>query len=109
IHAGGANTSTILDPYGNFPSQVGITTNFCASPAAGTNAFQRPDGKYVVLCGGAAATAVYDPTAGSWATGPVPSGTFGPGAHAIQRDNGTFLVLRGNNTTDHWIYNPNTS
>lgn len=79
----------------------------CGGGAAttGTNAFLRPDGKYVIICGNLTAWGVYDPTANTYTAGTAVGTTFGAGAHAIQRDDGTFLVFRGANTTNHWIYN----
>ena len=107
IHGGGVTSTTILDPYGYFPSIAGPT--IASACTTGTNAFQRPDGRYVILCGGFAVTSVYDPTANTFTVGPVPPAAFGAGAHAIMRDNGTFLVFAGGNSPNHSIYNPNLS
>ncbi len=112
IHAAGSAGSptaltSLFDPWGITALAAG-TAIPCTNAGAGTNAFLRADGKYVVLCGGQIQWFTYNPVAGTYsAVQSVGAGlTFGAGAHAIQRDDGTFLVFRGANTTTHWIYNP---
>jgi hypothetical protein len=58
------------------------------------------------LCGGSGNWGIYNGTANTYAAETALSASFGAGAHAIQRDDGTFLVFAGGNTTTHWLYNP---
>jgi hypothetical protein len=113
VHGNNSGYTSVFDPYGRAtvvagPSFGGVVT----TPAgAGTNAFQRWDGRYIVLGGGTTAWAMYDPSIGT--TGTFISGLgvtypgFGPGSHAIMRDDGNFLVFQGNQgvgSTNYWFY-----
>lgn len=107
INAGGtAGTTALFDPRGITATAAGPAVCGGSAITTGTNAFLRNDGKYVILCGGFTAWGVYDPTANTYTAGTAVGAAFGAGAHAIMRDNGTFLVFRGANTTTHWLYNP---
>jgi len=44
--------------------------------------------------------------AAAYSAGPNLTAAVGAGAHAIQRSNGTFLVVRGNNSTGTNVYDP---
>lgn len=107
INAGGtAGTTALFDPRGITATAAGPAVCGGSAITTGTNVFLRNDGKYVILCGGFTAWGVYDPTANTYTAGTAVGTAFGAGAHAIMRDNGTFLVFRGANTTTHWLYNP---
>ncbi len=110
VHGNGsAGLTSLFDPY-NIQA-VAAGPAICGGGAAttGTNAFLRDDGKYVILCGGLTAWGVYDPTANTYTGGTAVASAFGAGAHAIHRDDGTFIIFRGANTTTHYLYNPYTS
>jgi len=103
---GSAGLATIYDPYGITASTAGNAV--CAGGAAttGTNAILLPGGNYLIMCGGLAATSIYNPTSDVVTVGPpLGTGTFGAGSHALARDDGTFLIFKGNGTSTA-IYNP---
>ena len=101
-----AGLTSLFDPWR--VSAIAAGPAVCGAQAAttGTNAFLRADGKYVIVCGGFPRWGIYDPTANTYTAGTNVATNFGAGAHAIQRDDGTFLVFQGGNSTNHWIYNP---
>lgn len=118
VHGNGsAGLTSVFDPY----NVVAVTAGpaICGGGAAttGTNAFRRQNGKYVILCGGVASGAwgLYDPNvtpanaAGAYSAGATTGTVFGAGAHALLRDDGTFLVFSGGGSTASFIYNPYTS
>jgi hypothetical protein len=110
VHGNGsAGLSSVYDPWNITAAAAGPAVCGGGATTTGTNAFMRPDGKYVIMCGGLTAWGVYDPSAAvaaGYTAGTVVASAFGAGAFAIQRDDGTFLVFRGGSTTTHWIYNP---
>ena len=101
-----AGLTSLFDPWGVTAAAAGPAVCGGGAATTGTNAFMRGDGKYVILCGGLTAWGIYDPTANTYVAGTAVTLAFGAGAHAIARDDGTFLVFRGGNTTDHWLYTP---
>ncbi|MBI2635900.1 hypothetical protein HYW84_01075 [Candidatus Peregrinibacteria bacterium] len=110
INAGGSlGTTSLFDPRGITATAAGPAVCGAGATTTGTNAFLRNDGKYVILCGGLTAWGVYDPTANTYTAGTAVGVAFNAGAHAIMRDNGTFLVFAGGNVTTHWLYNPFTN
>jgi hypothetical protein len=73
----------------------------------GAIAVQRPDGRWLVICGNNTTnTCIYDPVANTAVAGPALTSTSREGAHAIQRGDGTFLIVCGRNTTNTVIYDP---
>jgi hypothetical protein len=107
INGGGTlGVTSLYDPWGITANAGGPAVCGSAAITTGTNAFQRGDGKYVILCGNQTAWGVYDPSTNVYTGGTAVASAFGAGAHALMRDDGTFLVFRGGGTTDHWIYNP---
>jgi hypothetical protein len=108
IHGGSsAGLTSIFDPMGIAPTVAGAAACGAAAVATGTNAILRPDGNYLVMCGGLNATSMFNPVTGAWTVGPTLStGTFGAGSVTLARDDGTFLVLPGNNTANTFVYSP---
>ena len=112
VHANNTNATSIFDPYDVAAAVTGPTV--CTTSTSNyANAFQRPDGRYVIMCGGGTTWGTYDPssatTTGIYTAG-VPTaapGTFGNGAHALQRDDGTFLVLFGGAASTNAVFNAN--
>jgi hypothetical protein len=74
----------------------------------GSHSILRPDGKYLVINGGATATTnIYDPVANTFSTGPtLSSGVAYTGGFSIQRPDGKFLVVNGNHVANTNIYDP---
>ncbi len=103
---GSAGLTSLFDPAGITAVAAGPAVCTAGAATTGTNAFLRPDGNYVIICGNLTAWGVYNPTANTYTAGTAVGTAFGAGAHAIQRDDGTFIVFRGANTTNHWLYNP---
>jgi hypothetical protein len=100
---------------GTVPSSGAGT--FSAGPAVSANASRgshsllRTDGKLLVVLGNNTAnTAVYDPVANTFSSGPSIVGTTSnnadEGTHSIQRPDGKFLVIIGNNSTSTSVYDP---
>ena len=108
-----SNTS-IYDPIANTfttgPALVGTAANLVNN---GAHSIQRPDGKFLVILaggGGASNTSIYDPVVNTFVAGPALVGTAASlaseGSHSIQRPDGKFLVILGNNTSNTSIYDP---
>lgn len=130
VSGGSASTTAIYSPYagsatiGSFILAPGLgfgpkldgtqAAGTCGINGAGSVAIKRQDGKFLILSkGGAGASAVsalYDPVANTMTcrTSNGPSAALGDGAHAIPLQNGKFLIFRGGNTTDAWIYSQDT-
>jgi hypothetical protein len=114
VHGGAVTNTSVFDPFNI--TTVAAGPSLTSAAATGTYAFQRSDGKYVILSGGTPNWGIYDPAAatasgfasGTPATGGAvgPTGAWGAGAHALQRDDGTFLIYQGGGSTNTWIYNP---
>jgi hypothetical protein len=112
VHGNGsAGLTSLYDPWGKGATVAGPAVCGGLTAAGGTNAFLRQDGKYVIICGGLTAWGVYNPTLNTYAAGTAVATAFGPGAHAIQRDDGTFLIFAGGaaGSTVHYLYNPYVS
>ncbi len=79
----------------------------CEINGAGSVAFKRQDGKYVVLSKANAST-VYDPYLNTFtcSTSNGPATALGDGAHAIPMQNGNFLIIVGGNSTASYVYDP---
>ena len=111
VNGGAATSSSVFDPYAITAVAAGPTLTSCTA-TTGTNAFLIGSGSYIIMCGGSANWGIYQPSAataaGYTAGTALPTGTFGAGAHAIQRDDGSFLVFLGGNTSTHYIYYPAT-
>ena len=124
VNGGSTSTTNIYNPNG-VSATIGTFTvgpsldgnqaaNTCGINGAGSVAIRRQDGKYVILskggAGAAAVSALYDPSANTMTcrTSNGPSAALGDGAHAIPLQNGKFLIFRGANTTDAWIYSQDT-
>jgi len=107
IHGGGATTSTLYDPW-NITTAAGPTLTSCTA-TTGTNAFLALSGSYIIMCGGSGNWGIYNGTSNVYTAQTALGANFGAGAHAIQRDDGTFLVFAGGNTTTHWLYNPHSN
>lgn len=104
IHGGAATTSTLYDPW-NVTTAAGPTLTSCTA-TTGTNAFMVASGSYVIMCGGSGNWGIYNGTSNGYLAQTAVGASFGAGAHAIQRDDGSFLVFAGGNTTTHWLYTP---
>lgn len=104
-----AGLTSIFDPWNITAAVAGPAVCGGGAATTGTNAFLRDDGVYVILCGNLTAWGTYNPTSNVYTAGTAVAVAFGAGAHAIRRDDGTFLIFRGANTTTHWIYNPYAS
>lgn len=110
VHANGsAGLTSLYDPWGVTAIAAGPAVCGGLTAAANTNAFLRQDGKYVILCGGLVNWGVYDPSANTYTAGTSVGTAFGAGTHAIQRDDGTFLIFAGGGGTVHYLYNPYAS
>ena len=103
-----AAATSIFDPLGASSTVVAGSigcpvTNY----ATGTTAFLRDDGNYIIFCGSATTTTVFNPTTGSMTPGPNLLGAdrFGQGTQVLKRDDGTALVLLGGNTATEYMYN----
>ena len=110
IHGNTSQSTSIYDPTLN---------TFQGGPATGTNivagsfAFQRPDGKWIIGVGNSTSTVVYNPASttggvsgGTFSTGPaLTTGTPVAGTHVIQLPDGRFMVLVGGSGNTQ-IYNP---
>jgi hypothetical protein len=108
VHGGGsAGLTSVFDPMGIAPTVAGAAACGAVAIATGTNAILRPDGNYLVLCGGFNSSSMFNPTSGTWTVGPTLStGTYGAGSIALARDDGTFLIMPGNNTANTFVYSP---
>ncbi len=104
IAGGGSTTANVYDPYG-ITANSSVTLTSCTA-TTGTNAFLVASGSYVIMCGGSANWGLYNGTANVYTAGTALGASFGAGAHALQRDDGSFLVFAGGNTTTHWLYTP---
>ncbi|HRH93709.1 MAG TPA: hypothetical protein PKV72_04235, partial [Candidatus Peribacteria bacterium] len=105
VNGGAATTSALFDPFGITATAAGPTLTSCTA-TTGTNAFLVSSGSYVIMCGGSANWGLYNGTSNTYLAGTALGASFGAGAFAISRDDGTFLVFAGGNTTTHWLYNP---
>ncbi len=104
VPGGGSSTAFVYDPY-NITANSSVTMTSCAG-STGTNAALVSTGSYLILCGGSANWGLYNATGNTYIAGTALGASFGAGAHAIQRDDGTFLVFAGGNTSTHWIFHP---
>lgn len=109
--AGASTAATAnIDPQGAIPNTAGPALA-TAITGAGTVAYKRPDGKYLVTIGASTpgvATNVYDPVANTFVAGPAATGfgNWGAGALAIPRPDGTALMVSGGSASTTAIYNP---
>jgi hypothetical protein len=110
---GGATGNSQLYNQSSATGNIGV---FAAGPTLGTGceingagsvAFKRQDGKYVVLSKANAST-VYDPYLNTFtcSTSNGPATALGDGAHAIPMQNGNFLIVVGGNSTASYVYDP---
>jgi hypothetical protein len=99
-------TTNIFNPYTMSFTVVGAPA-MQNGTGPGAFAFQRRDGQWVIIKGGATAvscvplatTVIYDPIGNQFFTGPTLTGAVngpGPGGHAIPRPDGSWLVVFGN-------------
>jgi hypothetical protein len=105
---GAAAATSIFDPLSASSTVVAGAIGCPATTyATGTTAFLRDDGQYLVTCGAATTTTVFNPTTGTMTPGPNLSGAdrFGQGIQILKRDNGTALILLGGNTATAYMYN----
>ncbi|PCI28011.1 hypothetical protein COB55_04680, partial [Candidatus Wolfebacteria bacterium] len=114
ILANNTSNTSIYDPIANVfiagPAVVGTAGNLARQ---GANSIQRPDGKFLLILGGETAssnTSIYDPVANTFSAGPAIIGTAAHtlryGGHSIQRPDGKYLIILGNNTSNTSIYDP---
>jgi len=107
--------SYIFDPMNTAAAPIAGPTPCSNGYGAGTNAFLRTDGRYVIMCGGQTNWGIYDPvnnnnpaTASGYLAGTVVApATFNAGAMALQRDDNTFMILFSGGNGVHAIYNAN--
>ncbi|MCX6761278.1 MAG: hypothetical protein NTY33_00315 [Candidatus Moranbacteria bacterium] len=105
LHGGGTNSTSLIDPMGVAP--VGPNIASSAVKGAGTVAYLRPNGRFLITNGGAATTDLYDPVADSFTAGN--SGTGGnwvAGTVILPRNDGQALVVVGNSSNTQ-LYDPN--
>jgi hypothetical protein len=114
--AGGGGTNngstSVFDPWSVAAPANGPQVCGGSAITTGTNAFMRPDGRYQILCGGFTSNGVYDPSLApnlGYSAGPTAPGSFGAGAHALQRDDGTFMIMTGGNSTTNGVFNPQSN
>ncbi len=96
--------TNIFDPYTMIFTQNNAPTMLGTGP--GAFAFQRNDGLWVIVRGGATAstcaaltaTTLYNPVENRMAVGPVLSAAAQRGAHAIPRPDGTWLIVHAGTT-----------
>jgi site-specific recombinase XerD len=86
--------------------------NLTGSTTVGTAAFQRPDGKYVVIIGtGGTSTNIYDPGTNTFSLGPrlttAIGGTSTPFVFPLI--NGKTMLIFGDNSSNANIYDPGTN
>jgi len=103
--------TSVVDPMGAAPSVLGAPLITNAVTGAGTVAFKRPDGKFLVTVGASTpgvTTQIFDPVAATFALGPPATGlgNWAAGALAINRPDGTALMVSGGATSTTAIYNP---
>jgi hypothetical protein len=118
IGLGGGTTTNVYDPFTTPGSGVSGGGTFSAGPSlgatssgAGAHAIQLPDGRWmVVLGGGSAATAIYNPTSNAFSAGPSLAGgdTVGAGGHSFQRSDGKWIVVIGGNSKNLQLYDPSS-
>ncbi|MBI2475918.1 MAG: DUF5011 domain-containing protein [Candidatus Taylorbacteria bacterium] len=106
-------TSTTLNGY--FASSSPLLGTSGNSAASGAFSLQRQDGQFLTVLGNNTSnTSIYNPFASTsaavFSAGPALVGTSASlassSAFAIQRPDGKFLVILGNNTADTSIYDP---
>jgi hypothetical protein len=90
---------------------VSTTTVTAASVGAGSFVILREDGRYLIIHGGAVATAsVWDGITGGTMTAlqnnVVSTGSVGAGATAVRRPDGRYLLIHGGATTATTIFDP---
>jgi hypothetical protein len=110
VHGNNSGYTSIFDPFNQVAAVAGpwFFGGSTVPAGAGTNAFQRYDGRYVVIGGGTTAWGLYDPAIGT--TGIYMGGTgvpiaFGAGAHFLLRDDGNAMVYGGVGNTNVFFYN----
>jgi hypothetical protein len=85
----------------------GSSSASAVSIGIGGFSLQRPDGKFLIVSGATTtATAVYDPAANTFSSGPALTGVASSGAHAIQRADGKFLIVHGGLLGSTSVYDP---
>jgi hypothetical protein len=104
VPGGGSTAGFVYDPY-NITANSAVTLTSCTG-TTGTNAFLVSTGSYIITCGGSGNWGIYNATSNAYMAGTALGANFGAGSHAIQRDDGTFLVFAGGNTSSHWIFHP---
>ena len=106
----GGQFAEVYDPVTQtFTDQSGAGNVPTASIAAGSFAIKRPDGKFLVIIGGATTTNIYDqyaPPGSRFTLGPPLSAASGQGAFTIPNTDGTFTILHGNAALTTSIYDP---
>jgi len=74
---------------------------------AGGFAIKRPDGKFLVVAGGATTnTNIYDPDANTFSAGPNTTVAVGAGGFSIANADGTYTIVHGGGVTSSSIYDP---
>jgi hypothetical protein len=123
LNGAGTATTNIYDPTtpplgqtpaasdsGSFNVGPGLTS---CNVTTGSFVFETVYGKWLIGCGGAQATNIYDPTTGMFTAGPTWSSVYavnsGAGAHVIQRPDYTYLIILGGGSVRTIIYNPTTN
>jgi hypothetical protein len=101
-------TTNIFNPYTMRFSFTGAPAQTTGGTGPGAFAFQRKDGQWVIVKGGATAvscagvntTQIYNPLSNTaLLAGPtLVGGGAGPGAHALPRPDGSWLIVLGMNT-----------
>ncbi len=107
-NSGGDMALSIGSVSGNGTITTGSQPAVPAAIGAGANSISRPDGKYLVIRGGATTTMyIYDSKAETFTASPnVLSAAAGAGSLAIPRPDGKYLVVHGNSVATTSIVDP---
>jgi hypothetical protein len=102
------NGARIYDPNTNIIGGGPVFT--AGSMGAGSTAFQRQDGNFIVVLGGGTSTQIYSPGAsneqGTFAAGPATSANVGAGSVILRRTDGKVLLIHGGAAGTTSIYDP---
>lgn len=108
VQAGGTKNAFKVDPAGAlsqaYTTLVTGTGGATPTQGAGSHAFLRGDGAYVVVSGGSTSTRLFTPSTASFAGGPSLTLAAGVGAHTFQRTDGQMVVVRGGGNTTTNLY-----
>ena len=111
VHGNSLSTTSIYDPVANTmasgPTLIAASTGAAATAGAGANTMTRPDGRVVIVHGGAVTTtSIYDPVNNVFAAPAELTAVASNGSHSIARPDGKFLFIHGNNTNTTTLYDP---